>query len=124
MLRRRILALMPAATMLIGLSNCGDRAETPPPSPDAEHRYEIRGTIVSVDAAARKAVIAHEKIADLMDAMTMSFSVPEAADLAKLQAGKFIKATLVVEHNTMWMEGVEVLGDAPAPADPSAAHSH
>ncbi|MCC6265900.1 MAG: copper-binding protein [Bryobacterales bacterium] len=115
---------MPAAAMLLGLSSCGGGVESPPPSPDAAHRYEIRGTIVSVDTAARKAVIAHEKIADLMDAMTMSFSVPEAADLAKLQAGKLVKATLVVEHNTMWMENVEVLGDAPAPADPAAAHSH
>ncbi|MCZ2153866.1 MAG: copper-binding protein [Bryobacterales bacterium] len=74
---------------------------------------------------AAKAVIKHEKIADLMDAMQMGFSVPEAVDLDRLQPGKLIHATLVVENGMMWLEGVSVVGDAPAPeADADTNHHH
>lgn len=124
MLKRWLLALMLAAAMATGLAGCGERADTHPASPDAAHHYEILGTVVSVDASGKTAVIDHEKIADLMDAMTMSFSVPEAEDLAKLAPGKRIKATLVVENNTMWLGSVEVTGEAAAPAQPAAGHSH
>lgn len=115
---------MLAAAMLTGLSGCGEQAETHPASADAAHHYEIRGTVVSVDVSGKTAVIDHEKIADLMDAMAMSFSVPEAADLAKLAPGKSIKATLVVENNTMWLGSVQVTGEAAAPAEPATGHSH
>lgn len=72
-------------------------------------------------------MIDHEKIADLMDAMQMGFSVPEAADLAKLEPGKRIEATLVVENNAMWLEGVKVIGDAKVRPDgnaPTPTHAH
>lgn len=122
--KRWILVLILAAAMAIGFNGCSERAETPPPSVEATQRYELRGTILSVDTAGKKAVIDHEKIADLMDAMSMSFSVPDAADLAKLQPGKIVEATLVVEHNAMWMESVKVVGDAPIPVEPATPHAH
>lgn len=122
--RRWILAAVLAAVTAIGFSGCNERAETPAPAPDAMQRYELRGTILSVDTAGRKAVIDHEKIADLMDAMSMSFSVPDPADLAKLQPGKLVEATLVVENNAMWMEAVKVIGDAPIPVEPATPHAH
>ena len=115
---------MLAVSLLTGIVGCREETKTHPVSADAAHHYEIRGTVVSVDASGKTAVIDHEKIADLMDAMTMSFSVPEAEDLAKLTPGRRIKATLVVENNTMWLGSVEVTGEAAAPAEPATGHSH
>lgn len=124
MLRRLIPVLLLTGAMAIGLAGCGEKAQPPAPSATSTHRYEIRGSVISVDVPAKEAVIDHEKIADLMDAMKMSFSVPDAADLAKLQAGKLITATLVVENNAMWIEAVQVIGDAPESPEPAAAHPH
>ncbi len=123
--RRWFWTLVLAAAAMSGLSGCGEQAEKPPVSADAAHHYEVRGTVVRVDAADKSAVIQHDKIADLMDAMTMSFSVPEAEDLAKLAPGKSIKATLIVENNAMWLGSVQVTGDAPVPpVEPAGEHSH
>lgn len=108
----------------LGLIGCGEQTQAPPASATATHHYEIRGSVISVDAAAKEAIIDHEKIADLMDAMRMSFSVPDPSDLEKLQPGKLIKATLVVENNTMWLEAVSVLGDTPAPKESTETHTH
>ena len=71
--KRWIWTLLLAAAMATGLAGCGEQADTHPASPDAAHHYEILGTVVSVDASGKTAVIDHEKIADLMDAMTMSW---------------------------------------------------
>ncbi|MDZ7638861.1 MAG: copper-binding protein [Bryobacterales bacterium] len=114
--------------LALGLFGCGSSA--PPaeaPQATSSQRYPLVGDVVSVDSAGRDAVIDHEKIADLMDAMQMGFSVPEAADLAKLEPGKRIEATLVVENNAMWLEGVKVIGDAKVRPDgnaPTPTHAH
>src|SRR5262245_34592762 len=38
-----------------------------------ENRYELKGIVKSVDKAKKRATIKHEKVGDLMDAMTMPF---------------------------------------------------
>lgn len=116
--------LLVGGMLALGLPGCGEQTQAPPASATATTHYEVRGSVISVDAAAKKAVIDHEKIVDLMDAMRMNFSVPDPADLEKLQPGKLIKATLVVENNAMWLESVTVLGDAPASGEPAETHAH
>ncbi len=124
-MRKRLIPILLVGGMLaLGLFGCGEQTQAPPASATATHHYEIRGSVVSVDAATKKAIIDHEKIVDLMDAMQMSFSVPDPSDLEKLQPGKLIKATLVVENNAMWLEAVSVSGDAPTPKEPKETHTH
>lgn len=127
MMRKTVISIILGALLGLGLLGCGETKPATPPSATSSQRYELRGTVISVDAAAKEAVVQHEKIQDLMDAMRMGFSVPNAADLAKLEAGKMIKATLVVENNMMWLEGVEVTGTAPAGVAaeaPGGGHAH
>lgn len=123
-----LLSVFLGSVMVLSFVGCGEtKPTTPPPAATSSQRYELRGAVISVDAGAKEAIIQHEKIQDLMDAMRMGFSVPNADDLAKLQPGKAIKATLVVENNMMWIEGVEVTGDAPATATeevPGGGHAH
>jgi protein SCO1/2 len=58
--------------------------------------YVGHGTVESVDRAERQAVIAHEAIPGLMDAMTMSFDVPDPAVLERLAPGRRIEFDLEV----------------------------
>jgi Cu/Ag efflux protein CusF len=127
-MRKLILCLLLGSALALSFTGCGEtKPASPAPAATSSQRYELRGAVISVDAPAKEAIIQHEKIQDLMDAMRMGFSVPSADDLAKLQPGKAIKATLVVENNMMWIEGVEVTGDAPASAmgdTPGGSHAH
>lgn len=101
----------------LGFSNCGELAEAPTKQEaTSSQRYEVRGTVISINREAKEVIVQHEKIEDLMDAMRMGFSVPNGSDLEKLEVGKIIKATLVVENNMMWLEDVDVQGNAPATA--------
>jgi Cu/Ag efflux protein CusF len=127
-MRKLIPCLILGSVLALSFIGCGEtKPASPAPAMTSSQRYELRGAVISVDAPAKEAIIQHEKIQDLMDAMRMGFSVPNADDLAKLQPGKAIKATLVVENNMMWLESVEVTGEAPASAmgdTQSGGHAH
>lgn len=81
--------------------------------------------VVSLAPDSKDVVIDHEEIPDVMGAMRMGFTVPEDADRDKLQPGARITATLVMENNTMWLEGVDVLeiGEVPG-SEPSSGGDH
>lgn len=116
-MRRNLVATTLFLALALGFSGCGEQLEAPA-NQDAtsSQRYEVRGAVISINREAKEVIVQHEKIADLMEAMRMGFSVPDASDLEKLEAGKLIKATLVVDNNMMWLEDVDVLGNAPASA--------
>jgi protein SCO1/2 len=71
--------------------------KTPTAPRGAEKRYSLRGTIVQLKPNEKIAKIKHEKIEGWMDAMTMEFPVPEAAEFQKLKEGEVIEATVVVQ---------------------------
>ncbi len=73
-----------------------------------ENRYELRGTVVSVDKAQRQAVIEHEEIPGLMHAMTMPFNVREDWVLEALAPGQSVEAALVVKGDRSWIEDVRI----------------
>ena len=68
------------------------------------HRYELAGKVVRVDPGARKVAIAHEQIANYMDAMTMEFSVKEQWALKEMGVGDRVRAVLVVDGARSWIE--------------------
>lgn len=63
-----------------------------PREPDVIKTYQLKGVIVSVDAAHKSAVIKHETIEGFMEAMTMEFPVRDPEGFAKLQPGVKIRA--------------------------------
>lgn len=115
-----------AASLLLVFAACSPAPQEKAESPTGltSSRHELRGIVVSADADAKEAVVDHEEIPDLMGAMRMGFSVPEAADREKLTPGAKIKATLVMENNTMWLEGVEVTGHGEVPAAEAGGGHH
>ena len=62
-------------------------------------RYTLKGKVVSVDKAARKAKIAHDEIPGFMDAMTMDFPVKDDWVWDDLTKDAEIRAELVVDKD-------------------------
>src|SRR5262250_2188660 len=56
-----------------------------------EIRYELKGVVQSVDKAKKRATIKHEKVGDLMDAMTMPFLIKDEKALNEMEPGDQIK---------------------------------
>ena len=85
------------------------------PQPQGK-RYELNGTVVSVDKPHSSAIISHEEIKGYMEAMTMSYSLKDAWPLDVMKPGDQIQATLVVTDNSAWLEDVVVTQKSAAQA--------
>ena len=81
----------------------------------AAKRYDLRGKVVSVDKAAKKATIEHEAIPDFMDAMTMEFPIREDWVWDDLKPGVEVRAELVVDSTAKdpyWLEKIGIVAAA------------
>lgn len=87
-----------------------------------EHRYDLKGKVVSVDKTVRKVTIAHEDITGYMSAMTMSFALKDDWAFGVLQPGDTVNAELVVDGGHSWLERIVITQEAAAP-DPQAGQS-
>lgn len=81
---------------------CGSKSAEQP------RRFQLRGDIVSVDAAAGEVTVRHEDIPGLMKGMTMPFAVKNPEVLKNLKAGQRINATLVTQSDTWRLEEITV----------------
>src|ERR1043165_6798607 len=75
-------------------------------------RYELKGTVVSVDQRGETVTIAHQEIPDYMEAMTMPFKPKDHWVIDQAQPGNRIQATLVVDGLRSWLEDVVIVQDA------------
>ncbi len=73
---------------------------------EAKQKYSLHGKILRLKAEDRVAVIQHEKIEGWMEAMTMEFPVPDAAEFGKLKEGAAIRATVNVNDSFYWLNGI------------------
>ena len=76
--------------------------------PLVQQRYDLRGKVVAVDANAGTVTVAHQSILGYMGAMTMSFVVKDQWAFKVLKPGQTISATLVIEAEHSWLEGLVV----------------
>ncbi len=86
-------------------------------SPDAK-LYNLRGKVVAVDKAHKKATIAHEDIENYMPAMTMEFPIKDDFVFDDLSKDADIRADLVVDKDGFWLENVAITA-APNPNQPA-----
>lgn len=85
------------------------KAETQSQNASADaKRYDLRGKIVAVDKAKKKATVAHEKIEGYMDAMTMDFPIKEDWVWDELSKDAEIRADLVVDKDGYWLEKIGI----------------
>ncbi len=97
------------AGMVVGLGAC-QRA------PEAR-TYQLKGQVLAVDAATREILVKHEDIPGFMPAMTMPYTVKDAALLTDRAPGDLITATLVVEETLGHLTVITKTGTAPLPED-------
>jgi protein SCO1/2 len=86
-----------------------------------EQRYDLKGSVVAVDREKRQVTVAHEPIKGYMDAMTMPFNVRDEWALTVLAPGQEVEATLVVQGDRSWIEGLRITGTKNIPDAPAAA---
>jgi protein SCO1 len=74
-----------------------------------EKRYDLKGTIVSVQPEKRQVTIEHEDVEGYMPGMTMPFNVRNESDMQMLVPNAEITATLVVDGKHSWIEKLFVV---------------
>lgn len=95
------------------------KADTQPQNASADaKRYTLRGKVVAVDKANKKATISHEDIPGYMDAMTMEFPIRADWIWDDLTKDADIRADLVVDKDNFWLENVAIVA-APNPNQPA-----
>jgi protein SCO1/2 len=85
--------------------------------------YLVHGILKEVNRDQHQLVIAHEKIPDFMEAMTMPFSVKDAAILTNVTPGEKITFQLHVTENESWVDRIEPLDSSQYPATGLSASS-
>jgi Cu/Ag efflux protein CusF len=93
---RRTTVLLLALT----LAGCGAKDQT--------KRYAMEGEVKALDPATKRATIAHGKIGDWMEAMTMEYAVKPDAEFQKLRVGARIQATVVVSGDQYYVTDVKI----------------
>jgi len=76
---------------------------------EPSQRFHLHGKIVSVNSTNGYAEIDHDAIPGFMDAMTMSYRVPDARALASLKPGDEIAADVVVSNGITHLENIVVV---------------
>lgn len=103
---------------------CGSNSSNNASSLSAK-RYPIKGKVVSVDKATKKAKIDHDAIEGYMPAMTMDFQIRADWVWDELTPGSEIRAELVVDNTAYepyWLENIGIVavlkpGQEPPPTD-------
>jgi Cu/Ag efflux protein CusF len=96
-----------ALWLVIALTGCGAKNRT--------RRYAMEGEVKALDPSAKTATIAHGKIGDWMEAMTMEYPVKPDAEFQKLHVGGRIQATVVVSGDKYYVTEVKILPAKPSP---------
>lgn len=70
--------------------------------------FQVKGTVVEVQAADKSVEIQHEDIPGYMKAMTMPFDVKNTNELTGLGAGDKVTFQMIVLTNDAWIENIRV----------------
>src|SRR5437763_1828644 len=95
---RQLKFLYVAALTLLSFACAGSKGEEP------ARRYQLKGTIISVDKPHKQVVIAHEAIEGLMEGMTMPYTLKDESAFDVMRPGDKIQATLAVTTVRSWLE--------------------
>jgi protein SCO1/2 len=87
----------------------------------ADTEYVVTGMVLSVNAAGKSFVVSHDRIAGLMEAMTMPFEVRQAEDLHGLVPGAVVEFTLAVGDTTSYATRIVIRRYQTVEQDPSTA---
>ena len=84
-------------------------------------RSAMRGMVMKVAPSQRSFVVSHDSVPGAMDAMMMSFDVPNPKDLDGVKAGMTVTFTLVMGQGSVYAEQVRIQRYQPSEQDPLTA---
>ncbi|MGE3465594.1 MAG: SCO family protein, partial [Pyrinomonadaceae bacterium] len=96
-------------------SACGGAATSGIEPSASAKRYPLKGKVISVDRAAKKAKIDHEPVEDYMPAMVMDFPIRADWVWDELTPGAEIRAEMVVDNTAdepYWLENIGIVAAA------------
>jgi len=105
--------------MLVMLAACG-----PSKPASAARRYQLTGRVVTIGRPNSSMVVDADAIPGFMGAMAMPYKVKISTELDSVSPGDSIAATVVVQGNDYWLEGVQVTHHASAPPTAPASSMH
>lgn len=111
-MRIKILAVFIILAALSTLLSCRKQ------SSGQEQRFDLKGKVFEVDKGMGMVTISHETIPNFMEAMTMPFKLKDTWALDVLKPGDRVTATLVIDGERSWLEGVVVIQES---SDPTSA---
>lgn len=85
-----------------------------------ERRYELEGRVISVDKYKSQATIAHKEIKGYMPAMAMPFTIKDDWAVGILAPGDQVKAALVVDDSSSWLEELTITQEGNGQANTTA----
>jgi protein SCO1/2 len=96
---------------------------------DNTRTYQLTGQMLVVKPDTNEVLVKHDDIPGFMPAMTMPYTVKDAALIRERVAGDLITATLVVAPDGAFLSAITKTGFAPLPEDarttiPAAANVH
>ena len=103
---RRRYFLIACGTVPAAITGCSTKKESKFEYGEPKQRYVLKGVVLRLRPADRVAVVQHEKIDGWMEAMTMEFPVPDAAEYAKLKEGAKFRSTVCVNDLFYWLTSV------------------
>lgn len=109
---RNVLFIVLAAILAISCQNAESTNES---TSAGQKRYDLRGTVVSVDKLQKRAKVEHEEIPGFMDKMTMDFPIHENWVWNDLVPGVQIRAELVVDSSAKdpyWLEKIAIVANS------------
>jgi protein SCO1/2 len=97
--------------LLVSMTGCGrkDQGDQKPAT-----YYHIRGQVVALDPASSLITLAHEKIPNFMDAMTMPFSIKDSVLFRGVDVGDSVNGVLVVRRPEIWLDSLTVIWKMPS----------
>lgn len=118
LLRSRLTGLAIAILVAMASYGCSEvRGPKAGPEPAGAKAYEVKGTVVSLDAGHRKVRITHEEIPGYMAKMTMDFEVRDSSDLGALGPGDTVSFRMKVTEADGWIETVRRIGRSGGPTN-------
>lgn len=108
MCARKCVAWLVGLNVVFALAACHTQ------KPLRQRRFELQGKVVAMDKHEGTVTVAHQAIQGYMDAMTMSFRLKDTWAFDVLDPGQSVRATLVIEGDHSWLEGIVVTAEAKA----------
>ena len=118
-----VIAILAGLSVSALMAGCGTSKPAAPAQDSGVRRYQLHGTVISIDKDKKQVVVDHGEIPGFMMAMTMGYAVKAPNMLDSLAPNDTITSDVVVSGDDVWLENIVVVKKADSAPTPPAADS-